>query len=405
MVLVMVLSKNISFLFLIAFFLTSTVVSAQTIGTWQSTNKPPISTTEGSCVTSSGYIYCVGGATSSGYYTNQTYYAQLSSSGIGAWQKTTNYPQNVDQQSCVAYSGYIYCVGGTTSDKFSTNTTYYAQLSSSGIGSWQMSTKYPANVTSQSCVAYNGYIYCIGGSGATQTQNYYAQISGSGIGSWQQTTNYPIAFASGSCIVNSTYIYCIGSAAEKTNQTYYAQLSSNGIGTWEASAQVPFGGIPSQFREPSGLGCTVSSGYAYCIGGYSVDSYLFYVYSAPLSSTGTGIWTPVYDYPNAVAGLNCVAYSGDIYCVSGESSIGLATNDTYYAQISQSTPPSTTSVPTSIMGTTTPATTTPVTTAASSTQNTTVSTGSTTTIQGTSGNPPGILQQIWNAVVNFFSHL
>lgn len=66
----------------------------------------------------------------------------------------------------------------------------------------------------------------------------------------------------------------------------------------------------------------------------------------------------------------------------------------------------TTTVPTSIMGTTTPSSTAPTTVQATTTQNTTVSTiSSITTIPPASNSQPNILQQIWNSITSFFSHL
>ena len=45
--------------------------------------------------------------------TSAVYYAQLSGAGIGAWTSTTPYGGGrVDSQSCVSYSGYVFCIGG-----------------------------------------------------------------------------------------------------------------------------------------------------------------------------------------------------------------------------------------------------------------------------------------------------
>ena len=69
----------------------------------------------------------------------------------------------IAEQSCAAYDGYIYCVGGEDGG-ISTNLVEYAPISSSGVGTWNSSTSYPGgDIEMQSCNIYSGYIYCIGG--------------------------------------------------------------------------------------------------------------------------------------------------------------------------------------------------------------------------------------------------
>jgi hypothetical protein len=68
---------------------------------------------------------------------------------------------HVDEASCAALSGEIYCVGGYTGPTISSD-VYQAALSSSGVGQWVAATNYPSGVWAESCVASNG-IYCVGG--------------------------------------------------------------------------------------------------------------------------------------------------------------------------------------------------------------------------------------------------
>ena len=93
---------------------------------------------------SNDYIYCVGGVTTVAINataqslgnTNLTYYAPLTTSGIGTWVKGPNYPVGNDDQTCDTHGGYIYCVGGWayyTQDVYSY--VYYANVTSSGFGS------------------------------------------------------------------------------------------------------------------------------------------------------------------------------------------------------------------------------------------------------------------------------
>jgi hypothetical protein len=173
-----------------------------------------------SCVVASGDAYCVGGAdcyeTISGpgcVADRFAFYASVNdgiqappgrSASPSPWANTTEYPdqptldndyQDVNDLSCVASSGYIYCVGGGSSDE-SSNSTFFASVSDTGIGSWNATTIYPVDVTSASCVTSDGYIYCINGiavqptTGEAIPASYYAPLSSAGIGDWLPTSDF-----------------------------------------------------------------------------------------------------------------------------------------------------------------------------------------------------------------------
>jgi hypothetical protein len=215
---------------------------------WQNTTGYPV-TSHPSCVASGAYVYCVGGA--SPILLTNTFYANLSSSGVSAWKVTANYPTSELGESCVVSGAYIYCVGGADSDS-----VFYAQLSSSGISSWSNTTGYPRSVGDETCVTSRGYIYCVGG-GAEKF--YYAQLSSSGVSSWNVTARYPASIQDPSCVASGGYIYCVGGEAgpydTPTNAVFYAALSSSGVSTWTAADQ-----FPMSLADQS---CVASNGYIY----------------------------------------------------------------------------------------------------------------------------------------------
>ena len=103
---------------------------AEQLVAWNSTTTYPLMVSGHSCVTSSGYIYCVGGARGSPpQFYDSVYYALLNSSGVGAWTKTTSYPTKITGESCVASYGYIYCVGGKSAPGSSRSSTPSTSLS------------------------------------------------------------------------------------------------------------------------------------------------------------------------------------------------------------------------------------------------------------------------------------
>lgn len=238
-----------------------------------------------SCVATTGYVYCVGGTyDDTGDDVNASYYAPLNNNGaVSTWNATTSFPIPVDSQSCVASSGYVYCVGGfdetygTNASSFMSNSVYYASISSSGIGSWNKSTAYPADVYLPSCFAANSYIYCVGGvdssSGNAISKDYYAPLSSSGVGTWTQTTAYPVVASGQACAVSSGDVYCVGGVGSSSflNAVYYAAVSSGGIGTWTKAGNYP---------QSVMTDCIISSGYMYCVGGASssqIYSFTYYI--------------------------------------------------------------------------------------------------------------------------------
>jgi hypothetical protein len=278
------------------------------------------------CVNSTAYIYCIGGqdvnnGPHNGVYTSSA--VSSSSGNITSWTPDSDlYPQTIYGQSCVASSGYVYCVGGTYDDGGDdVNASYYAPLASNGVvGAWSPTTSFPIPVDAQSCVASSGYIYCVGGideaAGTNATSYpselvYYAPLSSSGIGSWSKSLSYPAGTYLPSCAEDNGYVYCVGgvnSGGDAVNTDYYASLSSSGVGTWTPTTPYPI--------VANGQSCATSSGYVYCVGGAGSSSYLNNVYYATVSSAGIASWTKAGNYPQSVL-TDCAISSGYMYCVGG----------------------------------------------------------------------------------------
>ena len=297
-----------------------------------------------------GYIYCpqVGELIPTSSY--PTYFSKLLDSGIAGWAATSTYPNFYPSQgtTCVSYSGYVYCVGGLplifNLVVYATTRVDFASLSTSGVGGWVSTTNYPSpggigGIAGAACVTSGGYIYCADGwvnnAGAYTPNVYYAPISSSGVGAWQQTSTYPFSGVT-SCAASNGYIYCVGGYNGATghylSNVYYAHASSSGIAGWPQTSTYP---IPVVF--PS---CTISNGYIYCIGGYN-GRYVSNAYYAPISSSGVGAWQQTSSYPEASSSLSCIIANGYIYCVSGQTSSSSLTNGNvptyvYYAPISNS---------------------------------------------------------------------
>ena len=113
-----------------------------------------------------GRLYCVGGvAGAEGTATSVTaavYYAPLLSPGIGAWTASTPFPHVMSGPTCMTDSGYIYCLSANPDGSLAPE-AYYASLSSNGVGAWTRTAAPPTRT--EGCSSIGGYAYCFGGGG------------------------------------------------------------------------------------------------------------------------------------------------------------------------------------------------------------------------------------------------
>lgn len=302
------------------------------LGSWNRTTSYPFPVAAMSCVTSGGFVYCVGGgdetAPRGSGGLNDTYYASLSSSGIGRWTKTTDYPLSILHPTCVANFGYVYCVSGTVGQTSSTSLNltsdvFYAPLSTSGIGKWTQTTPFPNPISPPPCVVDSSYIYCV-------TQNatgpflpagntYFAHLSSAGVGRWTESSQIPSNPLG--CVANGGYAYCFGGAcppfpAPCTTPSYYVPLSSQGVGRWTQSGNLPTGAQD-----------------VYAAG----DSYLYF-FATPnplvsrLSSSGFGSWNATTQYPEE-SPAGCFASGQYLYCIGSDRIDFTPSQNVYFTKI------------------------------------------------------------------------
>ena len=231
---------------------------------------------------------------------------------LGAWTSNTIYPTVVQEHSCVVNSNNIFCSGGFASGgPNEISATYNVLLTNNALGTWESDTNYPTQQSEHSCIVYNNYIYCLGG---THTPTTIRSTAFSFPNSWASNTvyAYPISAKGLSCIVDLGYDYCIGGGTA-VNSVYDAPISLigyNAIGAWTATTPYP---VPIMYQS-----CVVSSNnYVYCIGGLSGSTASNSVYSAPITNNAIGAWTANTPYPANVEGASCVFNNNQIYCIGG----------------------------------------------------------------------------------------
>ena len=267
--------------------------SSGNVTSWSVEAHPyPQSVTGHSCVLMAGYLFCIGGIhDTAGDDISSSYFSKVEANGtLGSWLQTTSYPVAIDSQSCVGWSNRIYCVAGNNETSGAvgsveaSSSVWYASANSSGIGAWIKSTPYPSGVYVPSCFASSGYIYCLGGSdgnGDPLGNTYYAALTSSGVGSWTATATDPLPAAGAACAVTSGYIYCVGgeTGGGQTptfgSTVYYATISPSGLGAWSEGPDYP---------RTVGTSCVASAGSLYCFGGFDENGETSIVNYASLSS-------------------------------------------------------------------------------------------------------------------------
>ena len=340
------------------------------IGTWQNTSFFT-TTRRGHVISASkGYFYVAGGI--NGTYQKDVQYAPINSDGTLGSFATDAQPMPIakTQMSVAVYNGYLYMLGGdqsvsTTSCKNTgvasakCNEVIYASISTGtvtgfGTNGTPWTTDAGGNFTSirqsHTSVAYNGYLYVIGGTNGSEFADVqYAPINVDGsVGAWASTTSFTTARANHTSVAYNGYLYVIGGSTASTsacknagtsiecNDVQFAPINSNGtVGTWTAS---------SYFNNPRHNHTTVLyNGYMYILGGLNTVS-LNDVQFARVNANGSvGAWNythaSINDGTTFVSGFTSirnnhasVAYNGYIYVLGGFASPTYF-GDTQYAPI------------------------------------------------------------------------
>src|SRR5690606_11312360 len=89
--------------------------------------------------------------------------SNVSGGSIGSWTSTTSIGVDRVVHTSVAYNGYVYVIGGADDNTYQDD-VFYAPINSNGtIGSWTPTTTLPLNIVNHASAVYNGYIYVLGG--------------------------------------------------------------------------------------------------------------------------------------------------------------------------------------------------------------------------------------------------
>jgi hypothetical protein len=307
-----------------------------TAGSW-ATNSTSLGTAiaSGGTVAYNGYLYVLGGS-SSGTPVNTVQYAPINANGtLGTWQTTTSLGTARAGFSTVAYNGYLYILGGFDSTSTAFSDVQYAPINANGtIGAWQATTSFATPRAYFGATVYDGYLYILGGYDSTPTvfsDVQYAPINANGtLGTWQTTTSLGTARAGFSTVAYDGYLYILGgfdSTSTAFSDVQYAPINANGtIGAWQAT---------TSFATPRAyFGVVTYDGYLYLLGGYTGTNQLSDVQYAPINANGTiGAWQATTSLGTARAYYDAVAYRGYLYIAGGIDDNGNTLADVQYTPL------------------------------------------------------------------------
>ena len=184
-----------------------------------------------------------------GDYAHQGYrgtaYAKFQPDGsIGAWTSATD--RTVDRFSYgIASAGeYIYLAGGQTAPYSHTSAVEYARVNSDGsLSAWQStSALLHASDPTNNLVAFNGYLYTVGGYGAERSVGYAKIRADGSLDPWQEASSLQVSHPYTMSFAKNGYIYVLGGQvnAYGTDIVERASINADGtLGIWEYDTSLP----------------------------------------------------------------------------------------------------------------------------------------------------------------------
>ena len=309
------------------------------VSAWQTSTALPTETFTASGAVFNGYIYNIDGTTNAGD-TKSVTYAKLNANGsVGAWTTSGNdLPNTFHRATTVAYNGFLYVVGGYNGVQF--DTVYYAQLDTANgsVGAWNTTTTLPVPNQSEAVVVNHGFMYVTGGGNAAAGGNinsvYYAPINANGtLGAWVTSPNtLPQKIRRIGGNVYNNFVYITGGITTSNTQSdtvYYAPLNPDGsVGAWVTSTNV----LPTAVWDATSV---INNGFIYNIGGNSASGNINNAYYAPLNPDGSvGSWLSATNpLPDSVNGSVGFAYNNFIYNIGGQSTLLGNLSTVYYAAL------------------------------------------------------------------------
>lgn len=247
------------------------------------------------------------------------------------WNFTTPFTTARGTHTSIAYNNYLYVIGGHNGSGYVDNVQYAPINADGSIGSWTSTTSLTTARGSHTSVVHNGYLYVIGGySSSCMSTVQYAPINADGtVGSWTATTSFTGARYCHTSVVQDGYLYVIGGYDCSSNRSdvQSALIGAGGtVGSWTATTSF----TTAQQTHTS----VVDNGHLYVIGGGSGSSFYSIVEFSNLNTSGgvVGLWSITTPFTTGRSRHTSVAYNNFLFVLGGyDGSTYL--NDVQYATI------------------------------------------------------------------------
>jgi N-acetylneuraminic acid mutarotase len=250
---------------------------------------------------------------------------QRTSVGIGDWTTPASIPGGRANASGVAFHDHLFVTGGSAGQNLLADVQIAALAADGTLQGWSAGTPLPAPRTAHATVAYDGYLYVIGGSDGKNplADVQVAAIASDGkIGPWASAGSFTGARSEHAALAANGNLYVVGGldgSGKALADVQMAAIHADGtLGTWSTT-----GSLPSPRTRHAALAWGDD---LYVVGGSDGKMLLGDAIRAPLSATGTvGAFVAAAALPSPRGDLQAVAHGGYLYLLGGCSDQGCAT--------------------------------------------------------------------------------
>lgn len=259
------------------------------IPSWQSnTTNMNVAIMDNAVTVAGGYVYSAGGSTTGTTAVSTVYWGKFSANGSSIVSPTPgssgvctnfctnsayNLPVQIRGGSLVAYNGYLYYIGGTVSTNSQT-AIYKSKIGANGEpNAWTLAGQMDIERSIPGAIAYNNRLYVIGGASAIDVVTYSSVVSApinpdGSLGAWTTNTSLPSARGGHGVVQYNGYIYSIGGFNQNidaaTTDVNYIKINADGS---LAPAWVSTTPLMTPRSTLGGNFATLYNGYLYVAGG------------------------------------------------------------------------------------------------------------------------------------------
>ena len=314
-------------------------VSLGSVGTTtQQTNAFTTARNGHTSVAYNGYLYVIGGYGSS--YLNDIQHCPINSDGsIGTCVQQTNaFTTARYRHTSVAYNGYLYVIGGLSNGGVYQDDIQHCPINSDGsIGTCVQQTAAFTARYGHASVAYNGYLYVIGGNtGTAQSDIQHCPINSDGsVGACtQQTAAFTTARFGHTSVAYNGYLYVIGGYTGSVYKNDIQHCPINADGSVGTCVQQATAFTTARYYHTS----LAYNGYLYVIGGFDGSATQYDIQHCPINSDGSvgACVQQAAAFTTARYYHASVAYNGYLYVIGGTT--GTSQNDIQHLLIDTGTP-------------------------------------------------------------------